>query len=149
MRPVILLLALALLPVPSTLAAQSGTAEITGTWRVAAGADVKEGPKEVIIRADSSASWGKETVRWRVRDNLIVTAGLRWDYDDITKRGQSSADLNNFQPRLSFNWLASPTTVIRGSAGLYSGTLPYAVFSDAVQFGPNGNAVVTFADGSG
>lgn len=87
--------------------------------------------------------------RWRVRDNLIVTAGLRWDYDDITKRGQSSADLNNFQPRLSFNWLASPTTVIRGSAGLYSGTLPYAVFSDAVQFGPNGNAVVTFADGSG
>jgi hypothetical protein len=65
---------------PSTLAAQSRTAEITGTWRVAAGADVKEGPKEVIIRADSSASWGKETVRWRVRDNKIwIALGGEWE----------------------------------------------------------------------
>ncbi|MDX2206239.1 MAG: hypothetical protein SFU57_01220 [Gemmatimonadales bacterium] len=80
MRPVTLLLALALLTAPSTLAAQSRTAEITGTWRVATGADVKEGPKEVIIRADSSASWGKETVRWRVRDNKIwIALGGEWE----------------------------------------------------------------------
>ncbi len=87
--------------------------------------------------------------RWRVRDNLVVQAGLRWDYDDITSRGESSADLNNIQPRLSFNWYASPTTVWRGSAGLYTGTLPYAVYSDAVQFGSDGNAAVTFAAGTG
>lgn len=80
MRPVILFLALALLPMQSRLAAQSRTAEITGTWRVATGADVKEGPKEVIIRADSSASWGKETVRWRVRDNKIwIALGGEWE----------------------------------------------------------------------
>lgn len=87
--------------------------------------------------------------RWRVRDNLNVQAGIRWDYDDITSRGESTADLNNFQPRLSFNWYATPTTVIRGSAGMYAGTLPYAVWSDAVQFGPGGNAAVTFAEGTG
>lgn len=87
--------------------------------------------------------------RWRVRDNLTVQAGLRWDYDDITSRGASTADVNNIQPRLSFNWYATPTTVVRGSTGMYAGTLPYTVWSDAVQFGPGGNAAVTFAEGTG
>lgn len=64
----------------TALAAQSGGPEITGTWRVDAGADVKEGPREVIIRADSSASWGRETVRWRVRDGKIwIALGGEWE----------------------------------------------------------------------
>lgn len=86
--------------------------------------------------------------RWKVRPNLLVIGGLRWDYDDITSRGQSNADLNNIQPRLSFNWYASPTTVVRGGIGRYTAKLPYAIYSDAVQFGPAGNAVVTFAEGT-
>ncbi len=86
--------------------------------------------------------------RWRPSPRLTVTAGLRWDYDDITSRGESSPDLNNFQPRVSFNWLASARSVLRGGLGLYTGKLPYAVYSDAVQFGPEGNANVTFQEGS-
>ncbi|HEU4698683.1 MAG TPA: hypothetical protein VFS40_05850 [Gemmatimonadales bacterium] len=82
--------------------------------------------------------------RWRVTPSLTVTAGLRWDYDDITSRGASRPDLDNFQPRVSVNWYARPTMVVRGGAGLYAGKLPYAIWSDAVQFGANGNAVVTF-----
>jgi hypothetical protein len=85
--------------------------------------------------------------RFRITPSLLVQAGLRWDYDDITSRGESSPDLNNFQPRASFNWHADPSSVIRGGAGLYTGKLPYAVYSDAVQFGPEGNAVVTFTEG--
>ena len=83
--------------------------------------------------------------RWRVTPDLLVSAGVRWDYDDITSRGESDPDLDNIQPRLSFNWLRSASSVVRGGVGRYVGKLPYAVYSDAVQFGPDGNAVVTFA----
>lgn len=82
--------------------------------------------------------------KWRVTPSLLLTTGVRWDYDDLTSRGGSSADLNNFQPRFSFNWYATPGVVIRGGAGMYAGKFPYAIYSDAVQFGPGGNATVTF-----
>ena len=82
--------------------------------------------------------------RWRPTSALTVTAGLRWDYDDLTSRGASTPDLNNFQPRVSINWLATPTSVVRAGAGLYAGKFPYAIYSDAIQFGPNGNQTVTF-----
>ncbi len=82
--------------------------------------------------------------QWRTTPQLTVTAGLRWDYDDITSRGASSADLNNFQPRVAVNWLVSSNIVLRGGAGLYAGKFPYAVYSDAIQFGPDGNQTVTF-----
>lgn len=83
--------------------------------------------------------------RWRLAPELVLIAGLRWDYDDITSRGESRPDLDNLQPRVSFNWYRTPASVIRGSVGRYTGKLSYAVYSDAVQFGPDGNAVVTFA----
>lgn len=82
--------------------------------------------------------------RWRVTPALTVTYGLRWDYDDLTSRGESSPDLDNVQPRASVNWLATPSTVLRAGAGLYAGKFPYAMYSDAVQFGPTGNQTVTF-----
>ncbi len=82
---------------------------------------------------------------WRLSPALTLTLGLRWDYDDLTSRGASSPDLNNWQPRASINWLVGPSAVLRAGAGLYAGKFPYAVYSDAVQFGPDGNQTVTFA----
>jgi len=82
--------------------------------------------------------------RWRPTPSLTITAGLRWDYDDLTSRGNSSPDLDNVQPRASINWVAGPATVLRAGAGLYAGKFPYAIYSDAVQFGPDGNQTVTF-----
>lgn len=73
-------LALLLLALPGALAAQGKGTDLTGTWRVDAGADVKNGPREVIIRADSSASWGKETVRWRIKEDKIwIAIGGEWE----------------------------------------------------------------------
>lgn len=82
--------------------------------------------------------------RWMLSSAVTINAGIRWDYDDLTSRGNSSPDLNNFQPRASVNWLVTPTTVLRAGAGLYAGKFSYAVYSDAIQFGPDGNRTVTF-----
>ena len=62
-----------------------GTAEgqqssIVGTWRVAPRVDTRGGPREVIIRADSSASWGRETSRWRLTgDSIAIAIGGEWE----------------------------------------------------------------------
>jgi hypothetical protein len=84
------LFAASLLLLPSTMMAQgSRNPEIFGTWRVQSGADVKEGPREVIIRPDSSASWGRETVRWRVvRDKIWIAIGGEWEIYDLRLRAR-------------------------------------------------------------
>ncbi len=82
-------LAALLLALPIAAPAQAGGADLIGTWRVDAGADVKNGPREVIIRADSSASWGKETVRWRtVKDKIWIAIGGEWEIYGLKVKAQ-------------------------------------------------------------
>lgn len=86
--------------------------------------------------------------RWRVTERVLVIAGLRYDFDNLTTRGQSSGDYSNVQPRLSFNWYNTSRSVVRGGVGMYAGKLPYATYSDAKQLGFNGNATVTLSGAS-
>jgi hypothetical protein len=80
------LVALGVALTPAGATAQSSPT-VTGTWRVDAGADVKDGPREVVIRTDSSASWGRETVRWRVVDKKIwIAIGGEWEVYDLKLR---------------------------------------------------------------
>jgi hypothetical protein len=81
--------------------------------------------------------------KWTPTPQVTINAGLRWDYDDLTSRGESSPDLNNFQPRLSVNWSPTDRSVLRGGVGRYVGRFPYAIYSDAIQFGTAGNATIT------
>jgi len=99
-------------------------------------------PQQVNLSQTLYGAFVEDT--WRPAAALTVTAGLRWDYDDITSRGPSTADLDNVQPRVSFNWGRSPREVLRGGVGRYAGKLPYASYSDAIQLGREGNAVLTF-----
>lgn len=103
-------------------------------------------PQQVNLSQTLYGAFLEDT--WRPTPSLTVIAGLRWDYDDLTSRGESEADLDNVQPRLSFNWARSPRDVIRGGIGRYAGKFPYAIYSDAVQLGVNGNAVVTYSGAS-
>lgn len=80
---------------------------------------------------------------WKATPSLRLTYGVRWDYDDLTSHGGSSPDLSNVQPRVAFNWQRDAVSVVRGGFGVYSGKLPYTIYSDASQFGPNGSALVT------
>lgn len=69
---------------PHPAGAQTRPARITGTWR----AQTAEGPREVVVRPDSSASYGEETVRWRlVGDSLYLAFGDEWVGYVISARG--------------------------------------------------------------
>jgi hypothetical protein len=68
----------------SVAAAQARGPRILGTWR----AETPEGPREVIIRPDSSASYGDETVRWRlVADSVYLAFGDEWVGYVVAVRG--------------------------------------------------------------
>lgn len=68
-----------------------------------------------------------------VTNALTISAGLRWDYDSLTKAGADHADFGNVAPRFSVNWRASPTLSVRGGFGMYYDRIPYTVLSDALQ----------------
>lgn len=78
MRTALLLLA-TLAAMPLTAQEPSGTT-LSGLWQLEKGKVKADGPKTVMIRSDSSASWGKETVRWRLRPGEIMIAlGGEWE----------------------------------------------------------------------
>lgn len=82
---------LALLTLISTapLAAQAPNGvTLSGLWQLEKGKVKADGPKTVMIRADSSASWGKETVRWRLKEGQIMIAlGGEWEIYKLKLRG--------------------------------------------------------------
>jgi len=66
--------------------------------------------------------------------DLTATVGLRWDYDSLSKAGDSSGDFDNIAPRGSLNWAFRDDMSLRAGAGIFYEKVPYAVISDAIQF---------------
>jgi hypothetical protein len=97
------LLAPMALLIPSALPAQQSA--ITGTW--VAKVKSKDGPQQVIIRSDSSASWGKETVRWRWPSptEIKILLGGEWETYTIELKGD--------RMKLSGEELDEPVTLKR------------------------------------
>lgn len=88
---VLLLLFMFGLGFPGSLASQAALPDISGTWRV----QTPDGPQEVVIRADSSASFGDDTVRWRlVADSIHIALGDEWMVYAYKLRGKKSMTLS-------------------------------------------------------
>ena len=87
-------------------------AAILGTWKFDLKQDPKkEGPRIVIVRPDSSASYGTQTVRWRVvGDSLALALGGEWVNYRLKLKGQtltlSEGDLTK---PVSFRRVGPPT----------------------------------------
>jgi hypothetical protein len=66
--------------VATPVAAAAQQPALLGTWKFdLRQGDKKEGPRTVVVRPDSSASYGSETVRWRViGDSLALALGGEW-----------------------------------------------------------------------
>ena len=78
-------LALAAMTVVAALQAHP----LIGTWQLTDKKIKTNGPREVIIREDSSASWGKETSRWRLipKDKIMIAVGGEWETYNIKIKG--------------------------------------------------------------
>jgi hypothetical protein len=87
-------------------------AAILGTWKFDLKQDPKkDGPRIVIVRPDSSASYGTQTVRWRmVGDSLALALGGEWVNYRLKLKGKnltlSGGDLN--EP-VTFKKVGPPT----------------------------------------
>jgi hypothetical protein len=71
-----LVLAAALIVTWATpLLAQNRSPDLTGTWE----AESADGPVTIIVRSDSSASFGEEIIRWRIgADTVYLAIGGEW-----------------------------------------------------------------------
>ena len=70
---------------------------------------------------------------WTVNNNLNLTLGLRYDYDNLSKGGSKDGDYNNFAPRLNFNYKLNNTSSLRGGYAITYDKIIYAIYSDALQ----------------
>lgn len=54
---------------------------LVGTWKLTDEKIKTSGPREVVIRPDSSASWGKEHSRWRILPGNVIkiAVGGEWE----------------------------------------------------------------------
>ena len=93
--------------------AQSAPGEdLIGTWKFdLKQGDKKLGPRTVVVRPDSSASYGKETVRWRVKpDSLLLALGGEWVSYRLKLKGKrmvlSGGDLTE---AVTFDKIGPPT----------------------------------------
>lgn len=68
-----------------------------------------------------------------VNPRLNVTAGLRYDYDSLSKGGAAKGDRNNVAPRLSANYQLSNDSSIRAGYGIFYDKIVYSIYSDALQ----------------
>lgn len=96
--------------VPGTLQAQAPA--ILGTWKFdLKQGDRKQGPRTVVVRPDSSASYGSETVRWRiVGDSLVLALGGEWvSYRLRLKNRRLTLSGGDLTEPVSFELVGPPT----------------------------------------
>jgi hypothetical protein len=74
---------------PLRPSAAQATPAILGTWVTEQ--KIQNAPATVVVRPDSSASYGTETVRWRLRgtNKILLALGGEWvEYDYRVRSGR-------------------------------------------------------------
>ena len=64
---------------------------------------------------------------------MNLSLGVRYDYDNLSRGGAATGDLNNVAPRFSFNYKTSSRSAVRGGVGIFYDKILYAIYSDALQ----------------
>ena len=108
MRKITLSFALLLLAGAPALGAQANP--LVATWVTER--KIKDAPAVVIVRADSSASYGTETVRWRIRTagKLLLALGGEWvEYDYRIRSGKLTLSGGDLTEAITLRRTGVPT----------------------------------------
>src|SRR5882724_5070634 len=82
---------------------------------------------DIHLRNNYDGFWIQDD--WKIRKNLTINAGLRWDYDSAFDQKK------NFSPRLGFAWSVNSKTVVRGSFGVFYDQFRLGLVRDIPGFG--------------
>jgi len=82
---------------------------------------------DIKLRNNYDGLWIQDD--WKVRHDLTLNAGVRWDYDSAFQKA------DNVSPRVGFAWSPNSKTVVRGSFGLFYDHFRLGLVRDIPAFG--------------
>jgi len=89
---------------------------------------------EIHLRNDYNALYAQDD--WRIRKNLTINLGIRWDHDSQFS-GQK-----DFSPRLGVAWSVTPKTVVRANYGVFYDQFRLGLVEEVPSFGGADRRVV-------
>lgn len=119
------------------------------TKKIGAALDINDLPSDILVTQykvdlDQKIFGTRQNVfniyaedNFKATDKLDINLGLRYDYDNLSKAGDTKGDWNNIGPRASFNYKIDDKNVIRGGVGRFYDKIKYSVTSDNLQFSGN------------
>ena len=111
-------------------------AATAGVYLLAAAGGLTPRDDEIHLRNNYTALFVQDD--WKLRDNLTLSLGLRWDYDSEFEA------TDNVSPRVGAAWSITPETVVRGSFGIYYDQFRLGLARNVPAFGGTDQRVVQY-----